>query len=93
MHKRGPGRAVIAHFGVTSSYDCVDPNPVEERPLGVSCGEAAQCTSGVCADVVSWQACSECADDLSCGAGETCQLYFDAEHTPNGAYRACRPAP
>jgi hypothetical protein len=92
MHKRGPGRAVIAHFGVTTDDACVDRVTVDERPLGVACEQASQCASNVCADVVSWQACSECADDLSCNPGETCQVQFDDEH-PNGAYRACRTAP
>ena len=92
IHKRGTGRAVIAHFGVHPATDCVDPVTVEERPLGVACETDAQCAGGVCASVVSWQACSECSDDASCDAGETCQVVQDDAH-PNGGYRACRAAP
>jgi hypothetical protein len=92
IHKRGSGRAVIAHFGVRLAGDCVDPVTVDERPLGVACETGAQCAGGVCASVVSWQACSECSDDASCDAGETCQVVVDDAH-PNGGYRACRTAP
>ena len=92
IHKRGAGRAVIAHFGVRLAADCVDPVTVDERPLGVACEVGAQCAGGVCASVASWQACSECSDALDCDAGETCQVVLDDAH-PNGAYRACRTAP
>lgn len=92
IHKRGEGRAVIAHFGVRVASGCVDPVTVENRPLGVACDTAAQCGSAVCAPIAGWQACSECADDASCGAGETCQVLLDDAH-PNGAYRACRTTP
>jgi hypothetical protein len=92
IHKRGTGRAVIAHFGVRLATDCVDPVTVDERPLGVACETGAQCAGGVCASIASWQACSECTDDLGCGAGETCQVVLEEAH-PNGAYRTCRTAP
>lgn len=92
IHKRGEGRAVIAHFGVHATNECVDVVTVDERPLGVACDMGSQCASDVCASIASWQACSECADDTGCGAGETCQVVIDDAH-PNGAYRACRTAP
>lgn len=91
IHKRGEGRAVIAHFGVRLATECVDPVTVDERPLGVACETGSQCASDVCTSIASWQACSECADDASCGAAETCQVVLDDAH-PNGAYRACRTA-
>ena len=67
----------------------MDEVVVEERPLGVSCEDESQCAGGVCATVASWQACSECAQDAECGAGNECAVVWDDEH-PNGAYRACR---
>lgn len=92
IHKRGEGRAVIAHFGVRVASECVDPVTVDERPLGVACEDGSQCGSNVCSTIATWQACSECADDTACTGGETCQVVLDDAH-PNGAYRACRTAP
>ncbi|MCB9656950.1 MAG: hypothetical protein H6726_04800 [Sandaracinaceae bacterium] len=92
IHKRGTGRAIIAHFGVRVAEECADPVTVDERPLGVACESPTQCAGNVCAPIATWQACSECSADADCGASETCQVVLDEAH-PNGAYRACRNAP
>jgi hypothetical protein len=39
-------------------------------PLGAACDRDLQCSTGVCSD----GACSECASDLDCSAGERCHV-------------------
>lgn len=84
VRKRGSGRAVLAHVGVTVGNDCKSPPvPFLARPDGAGCAADGECRSGRCVANQPWwgelkpsaaSACASCEEDADCGAKERCGL-------------------
>jgi hypothetical protein len=96
IRKRGAGRAILAHVGITVADDCKTP-PILflDRPDGSGCEQASECRSRRCVETLpafgsseptQKRACGGCATDADCASGELC----GAEHSLGlWRHRAC----
>ncbi len=95
IHKRGPGRAVLAELRVQKRDTCdrTSVPPVQGLRVGQACSQSAQCGSGVCCAGMCGECCpvlvpdqrpSPCAADRCQEREDTCKksAFFAGQNSP-----------
>ena len=80
IRKIGQGQAVLAQIKVTEGDECSEPPlAASNAPNGIPCNYDAECTSGLCVELISWnlfqeyeKTCGLCDEDSDCQTGYLC---------------------